>query len=223
MWQTLRVCHIMSYTIVIMVITYHGGQCFKVSFGNITLAFDPIAKDSKLTTVKFGSDVAFVSLNHPNFNGVNQVTLGNKQPFVVSGPGEYEIGEVIVHAYGVKTTYENVEHFNTIYQVRLEEMNLVFLGALGSPEIDSKILSEFSDIDILFIPIGGGDVLDVPAAAKLATKLEAKLILPMHYDKTSLTSFLKEVGAETVKPIEKLTIKKRDVAVMEGEVVVLST
>jgi len=45
----------------------------------------------------------------------------------------------------------------------------------------------------------------------------------MHYDKTSLTSFLKEVGAETVLPIEKLTIKKRDVAVMEGEVVVLST
>jgi len=213
----------MSYTIVIMVITYHGGQCFKVSFGSITLAFDPIAKESKLATVKFGSDVAFVSLNHPNFNGVNQVALGNKQPFVVSGPGEYEIGEVIVHAYGVKTIYENVEHFNTIYQVRLEEMNLVFLGALGSPEIDPKILSEFSDIDILFIPIGGGDVLDVPAAAKLATKLEAKLILPMHYDKTSLTSFLKEVGAETVKPIEKLTIKKRDVAVMEGEVVVLST
>ena len=223
MWQTLRVCHIMSYTIVIMVITYHGGQCFKVSFGSITLAFDPIAKESKLATVKFGSDVAFVSLNHPNFNGVNQVALGNKQPFVVSGPGEYEIGEVIVHAYGVKTIYENVEHFNTIYQVRLEEMNLVFLGALGSPEIDPKILSEFSDIDILFIPIGGGDVLDVPAAAKLATKLEAKLILPMHYDKTSLTSFLKEVGAETVLPIEKLTIKKRDVAVMEGEVVVLST
>jgi len=115
-----------------------------------------------------------------------------------------------------------VEHFNTIYQVRLEEMNLVFLGALGDAEIDPKILGELGDIDILFVPIGGGDVLDVPAAAKLATKLEARLILPMHYDKTSLNTFLKEVGAETVKPVDKLTIKKRDVVVMEGDVVVLS-
>ncbi|OGG87754.1 hypothetical protein A2592_03495 [Candidatus Kaiserbacteria bacterium RIFOXYD1_FULL_42_15] len=205
-----------------MVITYHGGQCFKVSFGNTTLAFDPIAKESKLTSVKFGSDVAFISLNHPNFNGSSQVALGNKQPFVVSGPGEYEIGEVTVRGFGVKTTYENVEHFNTIYQVRLEEMNLVFLGALGDAEIDPKILGELGDIDILFVPIGGGDVLDVPAAAKLATKLEARLILPMHYDKTSLNTFLKEVGAETVKPVDKLTIKKRDVVVMEGDVVVLS-
>jgi len=157
-----------------MVITYHGGQCFKVSFGNTTLAFDPIAKESKLTSVKFGSDVAFISLNHPNFNGSSQVALGNKQPFVVSGPGEYEIGEVTVRGFGVKTTYENVEHFNTIYQVRLEEMNLVFLGALGDAEIDP------------------------------------------------LNTFLKEVGAETVKPVDKLTIKKRDVVVMEGDVVVLS-
>jgi len=140
----------------------------------------------------------------------------------VSGPGEYEIGDVTVHGFGIKTIYENVEHFNTIYQVRLEEMNLVFLGALSDANIDPKILGELGDIDILFVPIGGGDVLDVPAAAKLATKLEAKLILPMHYGKASLESFLKEVGAEAVKPVDKLTVKKRDIDAMEGEVAVLS-
>jgi len=204
-----------------MVITHHGGQFFKVSFGNTTLAFDPIAKQSKLTPTKFGSDVALVSLNHPNFNGVEQVALGTKQPFVVAGPGEYEIGDVTVRGWGVSTTYENVERYTTIYQVRLEDMNLVFLGALATPEIDSKILAELGDIDILFVPIGGGDVLDVPAAAKLALKLEAKLILPMHYDKTSLGAFLKESGAEDVKPLDKLTIKKREVAQSEGDVVVL--
>ncbi|HMA78266.1 MAG TPA: MBL fold metallo-hydrolase, partial [Candidatus Paceibacterota bacterium] len=83
-----------------MIITYHGGQCFKVSFGDTTLAFDPIAKKSTLDTVKFGADVALVSLNHPNFNGVAQVAHGSKQPFVVNGPGEYEIGEVTVRGWG---------------------------------------------------------------------------------------------------------------------------
>ena len=205
-----------------MVITYHGGQCFKVSFGNTTLVFDPISKKSKLGSVKFGADVAFVSLNHPDFNGGEEMAFGAKEPFVVQGPGEYEIGDVTARGYGVETTYEGVKRYNTIYQVTLEGINLVFLGALGSEIIDPKILGELGDIDILFVPIGGGDVLDVPAASKLGTKLEARCIIPMHYTDTALKAFFKEEGIDPVKPIEKLTIKKKDLAEMESDVVVLS-
>ncbi len=204
-----------------MIITYHGGQCFKVTFGSTTIAFDPPAKSSKLESVKFGADAAFISVRHPDFNGRDQVSLGTKQAFVVDGPGEYEIGDVTARGFGVETTYDGKPRFNTIYQVKLEDINMVFLGALGEPEIDPKVLGELGDIDILFVPIGGGDVLEVPGAAKLATKLEAKLIIPMHYDKKSLEAFLKEEGADSVKPIDKLTIKKKEVSAMEGEVVVL--
>lgn len=204
-----------------MVITHHGGQCFKVTFGDTTLALDPISKQSKLSPVKFGSDVVFVSLWHPDFNGVDQAALGTKQPFVIDGPGEYEVGAVTARGYGVKTMYDKAEHYNTIYQFRLEDMNLVFLGALSESEIDPKILGELGDIDILFLPIGGGDVLDVPAASKLAVKLEAKCVIPMHYDKKALDAFLKEEGSTNGKPQEKLTIKKKDVAVMTGDIVVL--
>jgi len=211
-----------SYTTGTMVITYQGGQCFKVSFGDTTIAFDPIAKESKLSGVKFGADVAFVSLNHPNFNGADQAAHGSKAPYVVWGPGEYEVGTVTARGFGVKTTYDGVERFNTIYQVKLEEMNMIFLGALGTSEIDPKILVEFGEIDILFIPIGGGDVLDVPQAAKLAVKLEPKLIIPMHYDKNALTAFLKEIGASGDIVGDKLTIKKKDIVEMEGEVRVLN-
>ena len=205
-----------------MVITYQGGQCFKVSFGETTLAFDPIAKQSKLPSVKFGADVAFISLNHPNFNGYDQAAHSTKEPYVVQGPGEYEVGEVTARGYGVKTTYDGVERYNTIYQVRLEEMNIIFLGALGGAEIDPKILGEFGDIDILFVPIGGGDVLDVPQASKLAVKLEAKCIIPMHYDKNALAAFLKEIGSDAT-PVDKLTLKKKDLLEMEGKVVVLKS
>lgn len=206
-----------------MVITHHGGQCFKVSFGDTTLAFDPISKKSKLSPVKFGSDVAFISMHHPNFDGADQVAHGNKQPFVVNGPGEYEIGDVTARGYGVPTTYDGTDRFNTIYQVQLEGMNILFLGALSSPEIDPKILGDLGNIDILFVPIGGGDVMEVPQAAKLAVKLEAKCIIPMHYDAAALDAFLKESGAAdgTGKPQDKLTLKKKDVSEMSGDVVVL--
>ncbi len=205
-----------------MVITYHGAQCFKVSFGDTTLVFDPISKKSKLSGAKFGADVAFVSLNHPDFNGGEEMAYGAKEPFVVQGPGEYEIGEVTARGYGVHTTYENTPRFNTIYQVTLEGINIVFLGALGNEAIDPQILGELDDIDILFVPIGGGDVLDVPAASKLATKLEARCIIPMHYSPAALTAFFKESGVDAVKPVDKLTIKKKDLLEMEAEIVVLS-
>ncbi len=205
-----------------MVITHHGGQCFKVSFGDTTIAFDPISKKSKLGPVKFGADIAFISLKHPDMNGVEEVTYGTKEPVVVNGPGEYEVGEVTARGYGVETTYEDEKRYNTIYQVTFEGINMVFLGALGTETIDPQILGELGDIDILFIPIGGGDVLDVPAASKLATKLEARCIIPMHYTDAALKAFLKEEGVDNGKPLEKLTVKKKDLLEMESEIVVLS-
>ncbi len=205
-----------------MVITHHGGECIKITFGDVTLAFNPIAKQSKLPSVKFGADIAFVSLNHPDFNGTEQAALGSKQPFLITGPGEYEVGNVTVRGFGMPTMYDQKSRFVTIYQVRLEDMNIVFLGPISSPDIEPKILGELGDIDILFVPIGGGDVLEVPQASKLAVKLEAKLVIPVHYDANALDAFLKEESAEDVKPVDKLTIKKRDVVTMSGDIVVLS-
>jgi len=225
-WKPLRFppSHPLLYTGATMVISYNGGQSFKVSFGDTTLAFNPASKTSKLSDpVKYGADAAFVSFWHKDFNGTDQVAHGTKQPFVVDTPGEFEIGSVVARGFGVKTTYDKIEGYNTIFQVRLEDMNMVFLGALNDPEIDPKILSELGDIDILFLPIGGGDVLEVPQASKLGVKLEAKLVIPMHYEKASLDTFLKEESKEGLKPVDKLTIKRSGVAVMEGEVVVLSS
>lgn len=206
-----------------MVITYAGGQCFKVSLGSTTIAFNPPSKDSKrFTASKFGADAVFISMRHPDFNGQENASFGAKQPFVVDGPGEYEIGDIKAHGFGVATVYDGEKRFNTIYQVQMEGINMVFLGALSDPEIDPKILSELGDIDILFLPIGGAEVLEVPQASKLAVKLEAKLVIPMHYDAKALAAFMKEEGAEDAKPQDKLTIKKKDVQAMEGDIVMLA-
>jgi hypothetical protein len=63
----------------------------------------------------------------------------------------------------------------------------------------------------------------VPQASKLATKLEAKLNIPMHYDKDALKLFLKEEGVEGQKPVDKLTIKRKEVSAMEGDIVVIES
>lgn len=204
-----------------MVITYHKGHCIKIVQGDTTLVLNPHDKKSSFGGVRFGADVALVSLNHEDFAGTEGLSSGSKSPFIIDTPGEYEVGSVSVRGYGVRTTYAGVERFNTIYQVHFEDMNIVVLGALGSTDVDPKILGEFGDIDILVLPIGGGDILDVPAASKFATKLEAHCIIPVGYDKASLTTFLKELESDAA-PVEKFTTKAKDVQQMEAEVVVLA-
>ncbi len=208
-----------------MVISYQGGECFKVSFGDITLAFNPPSKDSKLKAAKFGSDIVLVSLNNPDMNGVESASFGDRQPFVVTGPGEYEIKEITVKGFGSKSSYGGGERLNTIYFVTLEGMNLCFLGALGTADLPQEAKQELDDVDILFVPIGGSGVLDHAEAYKLAVKLEPRIVIPMHYGelgtKDSLKHFLKEAGAESTKPVDKLTLKKKDLEGKEAEVVVL--
>ena len=76
------------------------------------------------------------------------------------------------------------------------------------------------ETDVLFIPVGeDGFLLNAYDAHKLAVSLEPKLIIPMDYDEKSLPIFLKEAGSEKIDPVEKLTIKKKDIDSKLGEVV----
>ena len=210
-----------------MIITHHKAEFMKVTFGDTTLAFNPISKKSKITPTRFGADIAFVSLNTPDFNGAEEVSRSGKDQFVVAGPGEYEIQGVFVKGFPSKSEYSTDAAINTIYAVRLEDMNILYLGALSEKKPDLSIIEDMESVDVLFVPIGGEGVLDASAAHSLAVALEAKIVIPMHYDgmgeKTALKDFLKEAGAEDVKPVEKLTIKKKDVEGKSGEVIVLKS
>lgn len=210
-----------------MVITYFGASSFKVQFGDTVIAYNPISKDSKLTGAKFGADIVLVSLNHPDFNGVEQASLGARSPFVICTPGEYEIKNVFIKGFPSVSGYDGDQgRINTMYRLSLEGMNLCFLGALGNPKIPSESAEAFEDIDVLFVPVGGEGSLAPAEAYKLAVSIEPKLIIPMHYgtigSKGALEAFLKEAGTK-VEAVDKLTLKKKDLEGKEGEIVVLGS
>ncbi len=211
-----------------MVITHQGGQCFKVTFGDLTLVFDPISKNATLPAVRFGADLAFVSRNHPDMNGVAEVTNNGKKPFVINGPGEYEHSGVIVQGFLTKSQYrlkEGAEDvINTAYLVELEGMNILHLGALSDTMLSAVARESIEGIDILFVPIGGDGVLDAVSAKKLSTVLEPRIIIPMHWsgmgEPSALENFLKETG-DNAETLDKLTLKKKDIADKEGAIIVI--
>lgn len=205
-----------------MIITHHGIQSFKVSFGDITLAFDPVSKDSKKHDAwRAGADITLVSINNPDMNGHAQASRGDKETFLVKGPGEYEIQGIFIKGLESFSEYGGKEILNTIYTVNMEGMNICFLGALGNPSIPPATKESIEGIDILFVPIGGDGVLSPHDAYKFAVSLEPSIIVPMNYSEDSLKLFLKESGSKENTPVDKLTIKKKDLEGKEGEVVVI--
>ncbi|MFA6586171.1 MAG: MBL fold metallo-hydrolase [Candidatus Paceibacterota bacterium] len=211
-----------------MIITYFGEQFFKIAQGDMVVAFNPVSKNAKSdVSAHFGSDIAFVTTNHPLFNGVEQLSHGERMPFVVSGPGDYEVKEIFIKGSMSDAFVSEKKYINTIYSFILDNINVVFLGALGDSEISKEAHEAIDNPDILFIPIGGKNVskeinfLDAKDAAKLALTLEPKLIIPMSYDDNSLKIFLKELGEEKAPEVDKLTLKLKDLDGKEGEVVVL--
>jgi L-ascorbate metabolism protein UlaG (beta-lactamase superfamily) len=206
-----------------MIITYLGKQFFKISQGDLVLAFNPISKDSKASKgSRFGSAMALSTTNHPDFNGFDMVSHGETVPFAVRGPGDYEVKDIFIKGVMTETELDKKKYINTIYSLSIEGISLCFLGAVNAGKIDAHIREQITEPDILFIPVGNEELMTPGEAYKLAVSLEPKVIIPMDYDEKSLKAFLKESGQEKVEALEKLTIKAKELVGREAEVIVLS-
>jgi len=208
-----------------MIITYLGKQFFKITQGDLTVAINPISKDSKseFKGTRFGSDIALSTINHPDYNGFDMVTHGENIPFAVKGPGDYEIKDVFIKGIMTETVINEKKYINTIYTLSIENISISFLGCISNNKINTELRGEIGSPDILFVPIGNHDLLDPSEAYKFAVSLEPKIIIPMDYDDKTIKSFLKEGGQDKVTPIEKLTIKAKDLVGREGEIIILSS
>ncbi len=222
-----------------MVITYYGASCFKTQAGETVLAFDPpsrefSAKDFGLKLPRFQADVALISHGYHKDHGGYDTLSGkgeNKHPFIVDGPGEYEIKGIQIT--GVRSFHDEVggrrNGTNTVYVAEFENISLCHFGDFGEKELSSEVEEAVAGCDILFMPIyisdkSGEIVMDAQKAARIAAQVEPKIVIPMHYheDKKMLKKFLDEFGGCDTKPIDKLTIKKKDLAEKKAEIVVLN-
>lgn len=212
-----------------MIITYFGKQFFKIQQGEMVIAFNPVSKNSKSgISAKFGADIGLITTNHSDYNGVDQISHGDRIPFIISGPGDYEVKEIFVKGVMSNSLIGGEKYINSIYCLTVDGIDIVFLGALSDIGLGKEAREAIEEPDILFIPVGGKssketDVLDVKDSVKFASSLEPKMIIPMDYDEATLKAFLKEIGEEKAEVVDKLTLKRKDLEGKESEVVVLKS
>jgi L-ascorbate metabolism protein UlaG (beta-lactamase superfamily) len=114
---------------------------------------------------------------------------------VLDAPGEYEIAGMLVTALAHK------RQDGTRNVVFVAEIDGIRIGHLGVPT--SKEFDELKDVDVLLLPVGGGNAFTPVMAADVMTKIEPKIAIPMNYkagrdplDLLPLENFLKETGAK---------------------------
>lgn len=209
-----------------MDIFWLGQSCFKLKGKDATVLIDPYKDDFvglKLSPTE--ADVVTVSHDHQDHNFVEGV---KGEPFIIKGPGEYEVKGVNIT--GVKTFHDNKNGeergVNTIYNIEIDSVKIAHMGDLGHI-LTNEQLEELGSVDVLLVPVGGVYTIEADNAAKLASLIEAKIVIPMHYkleglkfDLDSVDKFLKELGKENIEPAPKLILRK-DKLPEEPQVVVL--
>ncbi|MDP1710611.1 MAG: MBL fold metallo-hydrolase [candidate division WWE3 bacterium] len=222
-----------------MKIQYLGHSSFKITSGPITIVTDPFdpAKVG-LPYPKIQADLVLSSHDHFDHHYLEAIA---GEPFVINAPGEYEVKGVKVR--GFQTFHDDkggVERGkNTVYLFEAENLSLCHLGDLGHL-LDEKVVEEFEDLDVLFVPVGGVYTIGPSEASKIVSKLEPKIIVPMHYrtegmgesfkDLQPVTAFLGEMGLsaealakaglEQAEPRSELTLSSKSLP-PEPEVIVL--
>ncbi len=199
-------------------ISWAGQSCFEISVSNArdsqaTIIIDPFDEKIGLKLPNFSADLVLVTHNHSDHNNVKGV---KGEPFVIDGPGEYEIKGIFVQ--GITAFHDDVlgkeRGENTIYTIETENIRFCHLGDFGQKQLTDEQLELIGRVDVLMIPVGGTFTISSSEALKVIGQIEPKMVIPMHYALPKLTvdldgvdKFLKAIGKGTLEAVDKVTVK----------------
>jgi len=203
-----------------MHISWLGGTAIKLQFktysDDVVVVIDPYSPEQGNFPRSLTANLAIFT------RGQKDAVTISGNPFILDTPGECDVKGVLVTA----TTGSQPTH--TMIRLDAENLSIAHLG-LAQKALTEEQRDVLSNIDILFVPIGGLYGYDVEAAVKAVNDLEPRVIIPIacqsENDPTAATAaqFCKEMGvAMTKEPETKIIIKKKDLPTEDTTVIVLA-
>jgi L-ascorbate metabolism protein UlaG (beta-lactamase superfamily) len=194
-----------------MQIQYFGLSSFKLSSKDVTSIIDPFSKESGLTPPRGNADLLILSQKDNEIYSYTSSISG--EPFIVDGPGEYDVKEHTITGIPVKDSDGKIV---TIYLIELDGIKILHMAHIKKLTLSEEEIEDIGSVDILLVPVGGEGVLSSEEAAKTVNFIEPRIVIPMHYKMDGLKvkadgpeKFLKELGGKEEK-LDKLSIKKKD-------------
>lgn len=206
-----------------MELTWYGMSCFRISERKqATVVTDPYNGNLGLPPLRLKADVVTVSHDAKGHNHVKGV---QGWQYDLTGPGEYEIGGVFIT--GIATADDARAIPNVIYLFDYEGLTIAHLGDMQKVPSQTQI-EALELVNILLVPVGGGNSLNAAQASELVSMLEPNIVIPMHYhipklklELEGVDRFLKEMGVTDPKEESSLRISSTNLP-EETETVLLT-
>jgi L-ascorbate metabolism protein UlaG (beta-lactamase superfamily) len=198
-----------------MHIEWYGQSAFRLSDGAATVFIDPF---DDLTPVQgrgmrwdypaiagVEADLLLVTHEHFDHNGVGAIGGDPLTLRSTAGRLESPLGEVVAVASEHDDAAGTERGPNTLFAFSLGGRRVAHLGDLGQRALRDEQRAALGQVDVLFVPVGGGPTIGARQAAQVAAELGASVIVPMHY-RTERIDFLEPVDefAERADRVERL-------------------
>ena len=200
-----------------MELTWYGRTCVRLRGKDAVVVADPFQSVVGPTGRGITGDI--VVFSHPDDrplprakgkhsrDGRTLLPSSLDDAFVLDGPGEYEVKEVLVT--GVRTYRDDARGAEAGKQVsfviEVDGVHTIHLGDIGHLLSEEK-LGDIGPVDIACVPLGGS--LSPTNAAAIVAQLDPRIVVPMPICDDdadcadALKRFFHEMGAEAIDPAE---------------------
>jgi len=180
-----------------MQIRWYGQSAFSLTDGDTTVFVDPFGDTSGLAErgLQFDypaisgvtADLLLVTHEHGDHNAVDVV--GGNPRTIRSTAGTFDDGAIVAVASEHDDAAGTERGPNTIFCFTLDGARVCHLGDFGQATLRAEQRTAIGDVDVLFVPVGGGPTIGGEPAAQVVRELSPRLVVPMHY-RTDAVNFL---------------------------------
>jgi L-ascorbate metabolism protein UlaG (beta-lactamase superfamily) len=206
-----------------MKIRWYGQSAFLVS-GSQRVAIDPFGPMDLAATrgIVFDyppiegleADVLLITHEHRDHNAADVVAGSPHTIRATAGTFETPIGEVVAIASEHDDAAGTRRGPNAIICFALDGLRLCHFGDYGQAVLRPEQRAAIGEVDVLFLPVGGGPTIGGARSAEIVRELRPRLVVAMHYGTPAVNfldppdAFLEAVAGR----IERLEASELEVA-----------
>jgi len=187
-----------------MQVEWYGQSAFRLSADGTTVFIDPFGDMAGLAS-------RGIRFDYPAIEGVATVLLlvtgeqrdhngvegSSGSPVVLrstAGRLDSPVGEVVAVASEHDQAAGTERGPNTIFVFSLDGVRVCHFGDFGQRALRPEQRLAIGEVDLLFVPVGGGPTSDAQQAAEITRELDPRWVVPMHY-RTERIGFLEPADA----------------------------
>ncbi len=171
-----------------MEVTYHGLSCIRLRGRDATVLIDP--PQTPLPGLARSAPDIVVRTEGGTDTSKLHAREGHAQE--VGGPGEFEVRGVGIFGLPAGET--------TVMRVEIDDVRVASVGRLRR-QLTEEEIDALGHVDVLVVPVGGGDALAAAEASKLVNAVEPSIVVPARFRATGggveyepVDKFAKEMG-----------------------------